>query len=354
MMRSLVVAKAQRMIGDLDGMNTTLQDALVAIKRHLGGKYERDLPSSEKILQLDLDLTIAETHAALEIRDTLDSILQRILPKIRENATINSDFLSRVAILQAKLGQNQQALASLVDAETQDDMYLQQCGDRCFISNVRIQYLVQFARVQAEAGHKETACQVLKRAMAYALATPVVRINELESFAARGDSVKTVALTMVAAAAADIGDAGLAFEAQKAMTDENYSWRTAPSVIRALAKADQMQAAQELVRRSERWGQFIALGRADKTDWTTAVQIDESWKGKRDDCCNTYYGLVDAYYRSLARARVYVYGTTPALTWARNQKREDRVYALLGVVDSLSSRNVASPASEDSIRCSEY
>jgi tetratricopeptide (TPR) repeat protein len=361
MMRRLTIAKAQRMIGDLDGMNTTLQDALVAIKRHNREKYERDPhggdPGRDKVLQLDLEITIAEAHAAVENRDTVATILRRILAEVREREVIRSDFLSRIAILQAKLGHNQQALDTFARAETQDDSYLQQCGDRCFLSNGRIQYLAEFARAQAEAGHKGTACQILKRAMTLALATPVSKIDELGSFPARGDSVKTVALTMVAAVAADIDETGLAIEAQKAMTDEAYSWRTAPNVIRALAKAGQVQAAQELVRRSERWGQFIALGRADKADWTTAVQIDESWKGDRDNCCNTYYGLVDAYYRNLAKARLYVQGVTRALTWARSQKSEDRVYALLGVVDGLSSPNVASHASETgggSRRCVEY
>lgn len=111
-------------------MSTSLQNALVAIKRHIREKHERDSQIGdprleEKIFQLDLDITTAEEHANVGDLDVVANLLQRILPEARKGEVVESEFWFRIALLQAQLGQSQQAIGTLSLAEAQVDWYLQ-------------------------------------------------------------------------------------------------------------------------------------------------------------------------------------------------------------------------------------
>src|SRR5256885_6143618 len=99
--RLLGVAKAQRMAGYLDDMNTSLQLALSDIQMtHRNKQIDIDRQGSDPIqsksLQLDLEIETAEAYAVVENYSAVATILQRIFPEVRDKEVSDGSFLSKI------------------------------------------------------------------------------------------------------------------------------------------------------------------------------------------------------------------------------------------------------------------
>jgi hypothetical protein len=224
----------------------------------------------------------------------------------------------------------------------------------------RLNMLADVAEAQAEAGHREAAQATLRQAIEKATRTPVARLTEIygEGTAVpvegeqelqkigEGNALQSAGLMGIVFVAARMGETGLALEAFELASPLANQTGATGDMIQALAQKGEMATAQKLLDRFQCNSNAIAQGLLDKQDWAGALEAYEAYQ--KSSCCKRECGFGHISLTDLGKARTFVRGPTDALTWARNQTKDYRVSALLGVVDALVEQHqlAASPAAQ--------
>jgi tetratricopeptide (TPR) repeat protein len=333
------IAEGERTAGRLEEMNHTVKKivAFLQEQNQANLKQDADKANAASYYHLDLDLRLGVLYRRIGDYDSLTSLLKRIVPEIQTAKWDPGLEFQSAADLLARVGQDDEAMKILQSYEKFYDEKSEISKDSYYMHWMyRVTNLAVVANAQAGAGHLDAAESTLKRALEKARSLPVARLNEVLG---RGNSLQSAAIKSVAATAAKMGETTIAVEAQKAITDEAYKGSVS-LVIKALAKAGDVASAWQLMKQYECCRIAIALGLAERQDWTGAIREDETRDSYREE--SEYEGHLfptkAPYYLMLAKARTYVRGSSDALVWARSHSGQDRVYALLGIVDALTEK----------------
>lgn len=293
------------------------------------------------VLRLEEDIQLARLYWQGGDSPALRLTLDQIIHRIRAAQWEPGEEFVRAATLLARTGHDDEAMRVLQAYEsaydrspgiTQKSPYLHWM--------FRVTNMAEVAQAQAEAGHVDKARSTLQSALNKAHSIPVSQLNEVFG---NGTSLQSNAFKGIALVAATIGEGAIAKKAQLAIIDEAYRASAVDFVIRALAKTGDMKGAEDLVGREKCCWSGIALGLAEKGDWTGAVRADDAPRPFPKD--RKFGGMMSNdqhrsyYFQKVAEARVHSQGGQRALGWARERKGRDKIPALLGIVDGLQQMN---------------
>jgi tetratricopeptide (TPR) repeat protein len=364
-LRRLVAA--QRRAGCVEEMKYAAQ-RLIALyqqqnQKHLAESAGNELTTARHNLQLQLNL--GELYLSIGNLDAARGVVPKIIQQVRAAKWRPSLEFEAAATFLARMGHDDDALevVNRYDQFFEARQEIKEDPSNTHYWIYRVGNLAAVAEAQAEAGHTEAARATLRRAIEKARSTPVARLTEvygeqeipasgkpgLHSIG-EGEALQSAGAMKIVWHAARIGETVLALEAFNLVSPLAMSEiASAGALITALAKKGEVAAAQKLLDRFRCSSRAIALGLLEKQEWAGAIQADEAYQ--KSSCCErecNFFEHDTDYWADLGKARTFVRGPTDALTWARNQTKDYRVYALLGVVDALVEQDqlAAPPATQ--------
>jgi hypothetical protein len=329
----LDVVRAEREAGCLDAMHLTVQKTTASIRQ----RYQDELTQegakdhAAAYYRLESDLRLGFLYWAAADFETLDITLDRIVPAIHAAQWRPDLQFQQAARLLARRGRDAEAMKVLSLYDAFYDREREISKDSYYLHWLyRATNLAAIAETQMEAGDSEKAKSTVKRAFKTARDIPVARLNEVLG---NGNSLQSAALRTVAWAAAKVGEVEIAVEAVKRITDDGYH-ESVPDVVEALAKAGETSEAERLAQQFKCCGPAIALGFAERGAWLDAIEADEKWRALSNSRRQEITSRA-RYFEKLGKARTYAQGPEIALVWTRELSNQDKIHALLGIVDAL-------------------
>jgi len=324
---------------------------------------------ARSFFQLNLELHLGLLYWELEMYDEVLPLLDAIKLAIESASWSPGPEFKMAAVLLGGMGHDDEARAILmqyekfydarVDNENQADAY-----NRHWM--LRIDNWASLAQAQARVGHREAARETLRDALVKARRIPVERLNKVYGVRTdglgEGNALQSAGLMAIVWNAAKIGETAIANEAYEASSPLGRSGGAPGVLIAALAKNGELGRAAKILRQHQCLSVAITLGLLQKHDWAGAIHTEETQScHSKDRKCHMqvcgfdsivlprYPELLDGLYMDrmlrvnyladLAKARFYVQGESPALTWARAQPKPENLAALTGIIDALEEMN---------------
>lgn len=309
-----------------------------------------------RVHNLQFQLDRGYLHLSLGDFEAAQALAATIIGQIRTAQWRPSVEFERAAAFLARIGLDQEAFEVV---NRYDQFFESQPAIKEDRSNThwwiyRVSNLAAVAEAQAQAGKKEGARATLRQAIEKVRHTPVARLTQvygirgtevqgkLEAIG-EGEALQSAGAMRIVWHAAQIGETDLALEAFKLASPLANKTTSAGVLIAALAKKGDLTAAKKLLDHFRCRSRAITRGLLERQDWAGAIRASEDYQ--KTSCCERECNFVEGdadYWAELGKARTFEQGEERALTWARNQPKPYKIYGLLGVVDGLTERSMAS------------
>jgi tetratricopeptide (TPR) repeat protein len=344
---------AQRRAGCVQEMTSTAERLLALYqeqnRKHLAESAGNELTTARHNLRLQLNL--GEFYLWIGNLDAARGVVPKIIQQIRAAKWRPSLEFEAAATFLAEMGHDDDAfeIVNRYDHFFEARQEITEEFDNRHYWIYRVGNLAAVAAAQAEAGHTEAARATLRKAIEKARSTPVARLTEIHGVGSaysrdklneigEGEALQSAGLMQIVWHAARIGETALALEAFELVSPLQDETGSTGELIRALARKGEVETARKLLDRFGCSKRAIVRVLLEKQDWAGALRADKAYPTV--SCCeHTCDFFEGGGISGLGKARTFAEGEVHALTWARKQTKQAKVYALLEIVDALLEQN---------------